>query len=196
MSPATRGGADRPMRADARRNRARILAAAEQVFTAKGAGASTEEVARVAGVGIGTVFRHFPTKEDLLRAIVSAGVARLAEQTQALLADGAPETAFYTFFTGMVEQAAGRKTIVDLLGDAAMEFDTARPISAWRQTIEALLVRAQAAGAVRADVRPPEVLAVLRGTCQAALSAGWDADLRERVLRIVFDGLRGGVRDG
>lgn len=184
------GPSDRPMRADARRNRARILAAAEEVFTAKGAGASTEEVARLAGVGIGTVFRHFPTKEDLLKAIVTASVVRLAEQTQTLLAEGEPQEAFFAFFAGMVEQAAGKKAIVDLLGDAATDLDAANPVNAWRQAIEALLSRAQRFGGVRDDIGPPEVLAVLLGTCQAALSVGWNAELQERVLVIVFDGLR------
>ncbi|GLZ75433.1 TetR family transcriptional regulator [Actinorhabdospora filicis] len=180
---------DRPMRADARRNRVRILDAAEAVFTEKGAGASTEEVARLAGVGIGTVFRHFPTKEDLLRAIVTASVQRLAEQTQELLATGDPEAAFFTFFAGMVEQAAAKKTIVDLLGDAA-GLSTDRPIHAWRDAIEALLVRAQREGAVREDVGAPEVLALLLGVCRAAVAAGWEPGLQEGVLRIVFDGLR------
>lgn len=188
--PYPPGPGDRPMRADARRNRARILAAAEEVFTAKGAGASTEEVARLAGVGIGTVFRHFPTKEDLLKAIVTASVLRLAEQTQTLLAEGEPQEAFFAFFAGMVEQAAGKKAIVDLLGDAASDLGTADPVNAWRQAIEALLSRAQRFGGVRADIGPPEVLAVLLGTCQAALAVGWDAALQERVLMIVFDGLR------
>src|SRR5215211_8227405 len=85
----------KPLRADAQRNRARILRAAEEVFAEKGAGASTEEVAARAGVAIGTIFRHFPTKDALLAAIMKRLLARLVEEAGRLSgADG-----LFTFFT-------------------------------------------------------------------------------------------------
>lgn len=180
----------KPLRADARRNRERILDVAEAVFDAKGTRASTEDVASGAGVGIGTVFRHFPTKTDLLKAIIGRGVERMAAQIQVLVDEGDPATAFFEFFTGMVAEASSKKTVVDLLGEAAEDLRADKPIGVWRSAIETLLAKAQDAGAVRADVQPPEVLALLLGTCQAAVSAGWDERLRDRTLAIVFDGLR------
>jgi AcrR family transcriptional regulator len=87
-SPAEPSGpsAAKPLRADARRNQARVLETAEAVFAAKGTAASTEEIARQAGVGIGTVFRHFPTKEALLEAVFVGRLRRLADEVDALAA--------------------------------------------------------------------------------------------------------------
>jgi AcrR family transcriptional regulator len=188
-SPEASAGT-RPLRADARRNRARILEAAEQVFAEQGASGSTEEVASRAGVAIGTVFRHFPTKDDLLRAIMKDLLQRLTDEVTSLNTDGDPATALFTFFTRMVEQAAAKKTIADLLAQAGTTVRAADPVRALEQGIEGLLTRAQQAGAVRADVRIAEVMALLTSTCQGALSAGWDRDLQRRTLAIVFSGLR------
>jgi AcrR family transcriptional regulator len=178
----------RPLRADAQRNRARILEAAEEVFSAKGAAASTEEIAQRAGVGIGTVFRHFPTKEALLQAIIGALAQRLTAETEALAAEGDP-AAFFTFFTRFVEQATRKKTLVDLLAEAGIGITVAKPVLALRLTIQTLLENAQQAGTVRADVRVPEVMALLIGACQASLHTPWDAELQKRTLAIIFDGL-------
>ncbi|OHV34774.1 MULTISPECIES: TetR/AcrR family transcriptional regulator [Pseudofrankia] len=183
--PASQG-----LRADARRNRARILDAAEAVFAEKGASASTEEVARRAGLAIGTVFRHFPTKEALLRALVSDLVVRLDDEIKTLVDDGDPATGLFVFFASMVEQAAAKKTVVDLLAASGINLPVAKPIHTLRESIDALLTHAQDAGAVRDDVRVPEVLALLTAACQAALQAGWDDELQARTLTIVFDGLR------
>jgi AcrR family transcriptional regulator len=177
-------------RADARRNRERILAAAGEVFAEKGPSASTEEVASRAGVAIGTVFRHFPTKHDLLRAIMKELLHRLTEEVTVLGAEGDPATALFTFFARMVEQAAAKKTVVDLLAGAGIEVPVTEPVQALRLAVQALLTRAQEAGAVGADVRLDEVMALLASTCQGAVHAGWDAELQRRTLAIVFAGLR------
>ncbi|GAA3987036.1 TetR/AcrR family transcriptional regulator [Actinomadura viridis] len=182
--------AGKGLRADAQRNRARILEAAEAVFAAKGPAASTEEIALRAGVGIGTVFRHFPTKEALLQAIIGRLADRLAEDTASLAEGGDPGTAFFTFFAGMVERAARTKTVIDLLAEAGIAITVAKPIRMLRESIEDLLTNAQHAGTVRRDVRVTEVIALLIGVCQAALHTAWDPGLRERTLAIVFDGLR------
>jgi AcrR family transcriptional regulator len=178
------------LRADARRNRVRILAAAEEVFAEQGASASTEEVARRAGVAIGTVFRHFPTKGDLLRAIMKNLLERLTAEVTSLAAEGDPATALAEFFTRMVQQAAAKKTVVELLAGAGIEVGVSGPVQALRHEIDGLLRRAQQAGAVREDVHAAEVMALLASTCQGALLAGWDADLQRRTLAIIFDGLR------
>ncbi|GAB3434193.1 SbtR family transcriptional regulator [Flindersiella endophytica] len=181
---------EKPLRADARRNRARVLEAAEAVFDELGPSASTEEIARRAGVGIGTVFRHFPTKEDLLAAIMKASLQNVFVAAGRLADEGDPGTAFFEFFTHLVELAARRKTVVDLLVRSGADFQADKPIGRFKEAVGGLLERAQAAGAVRAEVQLPEVMALLTGTCQAALAAGWDQNLRERTLAIIFAGLR------
>ncbi len=188
MAPANK---EPMLRADARRNRARILEAAESVFAEKGPSASTEEIASRAGVAIGTIFRHYPTKNDLLAAIMKELLARLNEEVEALVATGDPGTALFTFFARMVEQSAAKKTVVELLAGAGVNIEVATSVRSLRNAIQALLTAAQQAGSVRADARLDEVVALLVATCQGAVLAGWDGDLRRRTLAIIFDGLRG-----
>jgi AcrR family transcriptional regulator len=182
------------LRADARRNRARILAAAEEVFTEQGASASTEEVARRAGVAIGTVFRHFPAKDDLLRAIMKDLLQRLAGEVTALADEGDPSTALFTFFTRMVAQATAKKTIIDLLARTGTAIQVTQPVQDLRHGVAELLALAQHAGTVRDDVQITEVMALLTSTCQGALQADWDSDLQRRTLTVIFDGLRPATR--
>ncbi|WP_133853515.1 TetR/AcrR family transcriptional regulator [Labedaea rhizosphaerae] len=168
------------MRADAQRNRDRILAAAQDVFAEHGAAASTEEVARRAGVAIGTVFRHFPTKPDLLAAIMKARLAEITARAEELTGD--PAGGLFAFFDELAEIAAATRTVVELLG-----MDVADPVASLGGAVLPLLDNAKRAGTVRDDVRLDEVVALLVAVCRG----GWDADLRERTLRIVFAGLRG-----
>jgi AcrR family transcriptional regulator len=178
------------LRADARRNRAAILAAAEAVFAEQGTSAPTEEVAARAGVAIGTVFRHFPTKDALLAAMMKELLARLAAEAAALISDGDPATALFDFFGRVVEQAAAKKTVADLLADQGIDLRAAGPVATLRQELETLLAGAIQAGAVRDDVGGAEVLALLAATSDAALRSGWDRGLQRRVLAVVFAGLR------
>jgi AcrR family transcriptional regulator len=189
-TPQGQPGRAPALRADARRNRARILAAAEEVFTEQGASASTEEVARRAGVAIGTVFRHFPAKDDLLRAIMKDLLQRLTGEVTALAAEGDPATALFDFFTRMVGQAAAKKTIIDLLATTGTEIQVPQSAQGLRHGIAELLALAQLAGTVRAGIQTAEVMALLISTCQGALQAGWDSDLQRRTLTVIFDGLR------
>ncbi|MFD0733380.1 TetR/AcrR family transcriptional regulator [Planotetraspora mira] len=184
-------GEGRPLRADAQRNRAKILDAAEAVFAAQGLSASTEDVAKEAGVGIGTVFRHFPAKESLIEAVFLARVRALADKAAALSqAQAGP--AFYGFFTYAVEQAATQSAYADVLSEAAVAGGGGGEPSVvgveLAATVETLLVRAQQAGAVRADVGPAELIALLIGASRAAERVS--PDVRTRALDIVFDGLR------
>jgi AcrR family transcriptional regulator len=168
-----------PLRADARRNRARILDAAETVFTELGPRASTEEVARRAGVAVGTVFRHFPTKDDLLAAIMKRLLATLIEE--------AGRRDLLDFFTHLVAQAAAKKTVVDLLG---VDLNLPEAVGHLEQAVGTLLSQAQDSGTVAGDVHLPEVMALLASVCQGALHGGWDADLQSRILAVVFAGFR------
>jgi AcrR family transcriptional regulator len=180
---------DEPPRADARRNRAKILAAAEEVFAERGPAGSTEEVARRAGVAIGTVFRHFPTKQALLQAIVKDLLTRLGTEADNLATRGDPATGLFGFFTSLVDEAAAKKSVIDLLGDLGTAVPIDGPVRGLAQAVGALLANAQHAGTVRDDVTLDDVTALLVSTTQGALRAGWPPALRGRVLGIVFDGL-------
>jgi AcrR family transcriptional regulator len=184
-------GGGRARRVDAEANRSRILDVAEQVFGAGGESASTEEVARLAGVGIATVFRHFPTKAALLRAVLVRRFDRLREQAEALLDTADPGTAFFDFFRHLVADAATKIAIGEALLDAGGDSDgeAAEASNGLRRAVGALLRRAQQAGAVRDDVELPEVYALLVATSRTAAHAGLDEEVRARALTIVFDGL-------
>jgi AcrR family transcriptional regulator len=106
------GGGGPALRADARANRARILDVAEEVFGQGGESASTEEVARLAGVGIATVFRHFPTKAALLEAVLARRFGRLREHAEELLGAGDPGQAFAGFFRYLVADAPAKIGII------------------------------------------------------------------------------------
>ncbi|MEE6259191.1 TetR/AcrR family transcriptional regulator [Plantactinospora sonchi] len=188
MPPPGTTGPDRPMRADARRNRTRILEAAELVFAEQGSSGSTEEVARRAGVAIGTVFRHFPTKDDLLAAIMKNLLEQLVAEAGAL-SDSEPRTALFTFFTRIVEQAAARKAVVDLLARNGVEIRLPELVTVFADAVGDMLRQAQTTGTVDPDIRLPEVMALLASTSQGALHGGWDRELRRRVLDVVFAGL-------
>lgn len=180
------------MRADARDNRVRILDAADEVFGAGGAAASTEDVAKLAGVGIATIFRHFPTKQDLLRAVLTARLTRLRDRARDLATSPDPGGAFRDFFAEVVDGAAHKLTIVDALADAGDDGSGA-PAQAGaelRQAFGELLGRAQDAGAVRRDAAPPEVYALMVGVSRATAHGDLAKPVKERMLVLVFDGLR------
>jgi len=180
------------LRADARRNRARVLEAAEVIFATKGTSASTEEIAREAGVGIGTVFRHFPTKEALLEAIVVGRLQRLAEAAGSFATEGEPGEAFFGFFTRAVDQSATKIALADALAEAGVDVERAASQvgTDLRQALGTLLSRAQRAGAVRSDVGVSDVIALLVGASRAAEHAGWDPEVQARTVTVVLDGLR------
>jgi AcrR family transcriptional regulator len=181
-----------PLRADARRNRARVLEAAEAVFAGAGVSAPVEEIARRAGVGVGTVYRHFPTKEALFEAILVGRFERLADEADSLASGRDAGAAFFGLFTRMVEEAAAKKAFADALARAGVDVKAATSASGQRlrNAFGALLARAQGAGAVRDDVDLDQVMAVLVGACLAAEHANWDRGLRAGGLAIVLDGLR------
>jgi AcrR family transcriptional regulator len=184
-------GGGRARRVDAQANRGRILDIAEEVFGEGGESASTEEVARLAGVGIGTVFRHFPTKAALLEAVLVRRFDRLRGQAEALHNAADPGSAFLGFFGHLVADAAAKIAITEALLDAGGDGDgdAGRASEGLRRAVGALLQHAQQAGAVRDDVELPEVYALLVGTSRAAARARLGEEARARLLRVVFDGL-------
>jgi AcrR family transcriptional regulator len=182
----------RPLRADARRNRARILEAAEAVFPASGLSTPVEEIARHAGVGVGTVYRHFPTKEALFEAILVTRLERLVEEAGSLPSATDAGAAFFELFTRIVEEAAARKAFADALVRAGVDVKAATSAAGQEllRVLGALLTRAKQAGAVRHDVDLDQVIALLVGACLAAEHGNLDRGLQARALAIVFDGLR------
>ncbi|MDH6221367.1 TetR/AcrR family transcriptional regulator [Streptomyces pseudovenezuelae] len=184
-------GGRRSLRADARTNRERILSVAEEVFGKGGQSASTEEVARLADVGIATVFRHFPTKAALLEAVLVQRFDRLREQAETQMHATDPGAAFFDFFSHLVADAAGKIAIGEALLDAGGDNsgDAAQASDGLRRAVGALLQQAQRAGAVRDDVELPEVYALLVATSRASAHAHLQEEVRARMLTIVFDGL-------
>jgi AcrR family transcriptional regulator len=180
----------RPLRADAARNRARVLEVAYDTFAAEGLSVPIDEIARRAGVGAGTVYRHFPTKEDLFRAVVEDRMRRIVDDARALLHSGDPGEALFVFLRSMVLQwGAADRGLVDALAGFGINVKSAAPDAeeAFLAVLGDLLRAAQKAGTARSDVGVPEVKAILVG-CQAMQN--YNGELAERVTEVVVDGLR------
>ncbi|MEV7774600.1 helix-turn-helix domain-containing protein [Kitasatospora sp. NPDC086791] len=186
------GATPRPLRADAARNRARLLDVATEVFTTRGVTVPTEEIARAAGVGVGTLFRHFPTKEALLEAVVVRRLETLTADTARLAAGHPPAEAFRACFRLVVERSAGKQEFTRALADAGVDVHASLRESSdlMRARLAGLLAAAQRAGAVRPDLGLPELVALLVGVGTAVEHLADDPAARERIFEVVFAGLR------
>lgn len=180
------------LRADAERNKQRVLDVAQAVFASEGLAVPIDEIARRAGLGVGTLYRHFPTKEALFEAIVVERLQKMVAEADALLEARDPREAFFGFIGRMVEEGAAKKDFADALASSGI--DLAKATSGIKQelrrALEALLKRAQRANAVRRDVGIQEVLALVMGAFASIERLGGGARGRERLLAIVCDGLR------
>ena len=178
----------RPMRADALRNYEKLLAAAREAFTEADRSAALEEIARRAGVGIGTLYRHFPTRADLVEAVYVGEVEALAHSATEL-AELEPWEALSTWLQGFVRYVATKQALADELFDMAEEkaviFAGCRTML--RDAGEPLLRRAQEAGVVRPDVTIAEVIRMVGGI--AKIPADSPAEV-QRLLAVALDGLR------
>ena len=177
------------MRADARRSRAKLLRAAAGAFGEHGAEAPLEDIARRAGVGIGTLYRHFPTRLDLQSAVFLSQVKGVCAQADDLLANSPAERAFATWVRQltryMVTKRGLSKALVDTLGRDSELISSCS--LAMRETVERLLRRAQEEKVVRPDVSAIDVLRLVHGIGVATERAPEDAD---RLLSLILDGLR------
>jgi AcrR family transcriptional regulator len=182
-------------RSDALRNRERLLEAAKAVFSAGGPEASLEAVARRAGVGIGTLYRHFPTREALFEAVYRREVEQLAELAERLKAEADPLEALRRWLRSNVEFVATKKGMAAALALAAHGSSELSAYSLARLTkaLGMLLERATAAGAIRADIGPEDLLRTLMGMCIIHDRPGWQASVL-RLVDVFVDGLRGGSR--
>lgn len=175
---------ERPLRADAARNRARVLEAALEAFAAKGLSVPIDEIARLAGVGAGTVYRHFPAKEDLVLAVIADQMQRIIDGGYALLQTGEPGEALFTFLRAAVEWTATNRGLVDTMAAADVEV---KDEGKFLDLLGELLRAAHEAGTVRKDVAVPDVKALMVGL-QAMRS--YNDDTAERLTEVVLDGLR------
>ena len=184
-------GAKRKLRADAQRNRASILDAAEAEFRAHGVDASMDEIAHHAGVGVGTVYRNFPTKEALLQAIVAARLKPLLDAAHDAASADDPGEAFFAFLRRLSDESTAFKALADRM--AASGFDlTATKKDVMRELLAAvgqLLTRAQRSGRVRSDISIDDVSMLLAGLGHAGYGAS-DPSLQSRCVELVCDALR------
>lgn len=180
---------DRPLRADAVRNRAKVLAVAYETFAAEGLAVPIDEIARRAGVGAGTVYRHFPTKEALFGAVFEDRILRIQEAARGLLDSPGPGEALFAFLHEMVRAGATDQGLVDALAGYGIDLETAAPgaEAVFLGTLGELLTAAQQAGTVRTDIGVMDVKALL-GVCKAAHLYG--DGVSERVAGVIADGLR------
>jgi AcrR family transcriptional regulator len=184
----------RPLRADALRNRQRVLEVAQEVFATEGIGVPIDEIAKRAGVGVGTLYRHFPTKEALYAAVVLSRLDQALLDAQALARSPDPGAAFFQFLGRLVHEGAAKKDLVEALGAKGAEFKESIG-GAKKQLAEALgklLARAQRAGAVRRDATVTDVFALIHGPFAVIAHHRVDRSARERLFAIVCDGLRAG----
>lgn len=151
-----------------------------------------EEIAQQAGVGVGTIYRHFQTKEALITAIMRARLSTLVAEAAALATAPDPGPALFAFFTRMVTQSRTKRTFSDALAAAGIDIapETRGAGLELQTALEVPLRRAQEAGAVRMDVEAKELTALIAGVSAAAERVGWDAELQDKALALVFDGLR------
>jgi AcrR family transcriptional regulator len=181
---------DRPLRADAARNRARVLEVAYETFASEGLSVPIDEIARRAGVGAGTVYRHFPTKEDLFRAVVEDRIQSIVGEGRALLDTEDAGDALFTFLRSMVLQwGATDRGLAEALAGFEIDIKTALPEAEddFLGVIGALLRAAQKAGTVRRDIDVRDVKVILVG-CQAMQA--FKPEAAERLTEVVLDGLR------
>jgi AcrR family transcriptional regulator len=178
---------ERPLRADARRNRDKVLRAARDAFAASGYGVPLDEIAAMAGVGPGTVYRHFPSKEDLFEAVVAARLRDLIDTARRLADDPDPGEAFFGFLGRFRQEAAAKRDLPDAIAIAGpLQHDL-------RAALDVLLRRAQQAGAVRADITTPDLITLLKGLLRSISElppGAADQALTDRLLTVITDGLR------
>ena len=179
-----------PMRKNARANRERILAAAEAVFGASGELGSTEDVAARAGVGIATVFRHFPTKEALIEASLVRQFERLNEQASRLADGPDPGRAIRQLIVTLIETSSTKLTLISLAGESGQLSPAVQDaMSQVQASIGGILARAKDEGAVAEDVTADEFFLLVRGLAQAAATMPAAPVTLDRAIDITCRGL-------
>jgi len=181
----------RKPRADGQRNRERLLEAAKTAFADVGADVSLDEIARRAGVGIGTLYRHFPTRGAIVEAVYRREVQQLADSATRLIATLPPGEALHAWMQLFVDYIATKKVIAPALGSIVGGVSELYALSGARITdaMTRLVESAIAGGDIRADVDPADVLRALVGFTYGAAGPGWQASAL-RLIDILMNGLR------
>jgi AcrR family transcriptional regulator len=182
---------DRVLRADARRNREAVIAAAKQLFADQGLNAQMPDVAKVAKVGVGTVYRHFPTKDDLIAALVAERFERLAEKAREGLEAADSWEAICDFIRFSAQIQADDRGLCEVMGSRPEVMDAAARAVGLAELCDQLVKRAQRSGQLRRDLAwedIPMIACSLGRITQAAV--GPAAGRWPRLLEIIIDGLR------
>ena len=185
-------GGPRPMRADAQRNYARLLDAARAAFLERGADdVSLEEIARRAGVGIGTLYRHFPTRQALLEAVYRDQVDTLSARAEELLRTESPEEALAEWMRALLEFSSTKRSMTSaLLATLGTDSELLSAcVTVIRTAAESLLARAQQAGVVRPDADAGDLMRLVHAVNIATEKAP-DPGQADRMLALILDGLR------
>ena len=184
---------ERKPRTDAQRNRERILEVAKQAFTRHGANTSLDDIAREAGVGAGTLYRHFPTRDALIEAVYRTEVERLAAAERKFTETMAPVEALRAWMLLFVDYIAAKHIIApalnSLVGGPSKLYEGSR--AQIQPTIEGLVKRAIKSGDIRKDIEPFDLLRALIGVSNVATSPDWQQSAK-RLVDILITGSRPG----
>ena len=178
-------------RADARRNVDALLEAARTVFASSGVDAPAKEITDLAGVGVGTLYRHFPQRADLVKAVVESGIDAVADAGPALAARLAPAEALVAWTHRFTELLATKRGLASALhsGDPAFDALPGYFMGRLGPVLGSLLDAATASGEIRADISPEDLLRALIGMCYLHDQPGWQASVL-RLVDVFIDGLR------
>ena len=181
------------MRVDAQRNRDHVLAVARELFATNGVRVSVDEIARAAGVGVGTVHRHFPTKERLLEAVLVLACEPIVAALDDALAGDDPGAGLERFFFVLLDYQSVHRALAEEMREAHVhspELEAIKNDIATR--LDALVAAAQASGQIRADIGTGDLRLIFIGLAQTATASGAEitATDKERFVRLVLDGLR------
>ena len=181
--------AKRPTRADAQRNYERLIAAARDVFATEGGGASMEAIAREAGVGVGTLYRHFPQRIDVVEAVYRDDVDQLVATADQVTAEFDPWPAVVAFLEAFARYAQGKRTFLNELHEAFDKHPDLKLRSKERidDAMDRIIRRAQDAGVIRTDVNGAELMQLVSPMC---VNATLSKDQSNRLLNMILDGLR------
>lgn len=187
--------AQKPLRADARRNRDRLVEVAAQMFASDGVDVSLEEIARRAGVGIGTLYRHFPTREHLVEVVYRREVEGLCHAADELAREHPADVALELWMQRFVDYIATKRGLATslrllLTTNSTLFSDTSGRVSG---AMRSLVQAAAAAGKIRADVDASDVMHALGGIYSAPNTPDW-RERSGRLVKLLMDGLRFGAR--
>lgn len=182
---------EKPLRADARRNREKVLMAARAVFADQGRDAQMDDVARRAGVGVGTVYRHFPTKEALIEALIAESFQAIAEQAERCLDIADPWEALTTLLWKGAETMAADRALSEVFAAMPASVEQRMPrVEGLNEAVGKVVERAQKAGVLREDMLLDDLPMLMCGIGSATKKHHQCPGAWRRHLMIVIDGLR------